>query len=166
MAGDEPIVRASIALASGRNSAASSLSRKSDDDPRDDARAVRVTLFVENPAPPKGASAQARRAPPHALGRGPGGDGNPRQPAGRAELVGAARGARDAAAARGGALVASAPPERVWSWREARRALALEAQRRRARRAVGRQSRARARVESVRELARMGAEAGDHQGGR
>ena len=49
--GDEPIVRASIALASGRNSAASSLSGKSDDDPRDDARAVRVTLFVENPRP-------------------------------------------------------------------------------------------------------------------
>jgi len=58
--GDEPIVRASIALASGRNSAASSLSGKSDDDPRDDARAVRVTLFVENPAPPKGAPGQPK----------------------------------------------------------------------------------------------------------
>lgn len=58
--GDEPVVRAAISVSSGRNSAASSLSGKSDDDPRDDARAVRVTLFVENPAPSKGAPGQPR----------------------------------------------------------------------------------------------------------
>ena len=58
--GDEPVVRASITVSSGQNSAASSLSGKSDDDSHDNARAVRVTLFVENPAPSKGAPGQSR----------------------------------------------------------------------------------------------------------
>ena len=51
--GDEPVVRASIAVHSGRNSAASSMSGKSDASELEDDKKVRVTLFVENPAPPK-----------------------------------------------------------------------------------------------------------------
>jgi hypothetical protein len=48
--GDEPLVRVTIAVNGGRNSAASSLSSKSDD--CEDPPKARVTLFVENPAAP------------------------------------------------------------------------------------------------------------------